>query len=265
MSYNNIVDIEAAYAIVREFTEPAATIIKHTNPCGTGIGTALSKAYAKAYAADPVSAFGGIIGLNRPVDKATAEQIGSLFTEAVIAPAYDEDALAVLTQKKNVRLLAADFGQSAKAVDMKKVSGGLLLQDADTFDAAQADMKVVTKRVPTPEVWRQLLLAWKVVKHVKSNAIVVAGNDQTYGIGAGQMNRVGAAAIALGQAGGKAQGAVLASDAYIPFRDTVDSAAAAGIAAIIQPGGSVKDDESIQAADEHGIAMVFTGVRHFKH
>ncbi|MDR3588984.1 MAG: bifunctional phosphoribosylaminoimidazolecarboxamide formyltransferase/IMP cyclohydrolase [Negativicutes bacterium] len=265
LSFNNIVDLEAAYAIVNEFSQPAATIIKHTNPCGTGIGADLAAAYAKAFAADPVSAFGGIIGLNRTVDKATAGQIADLFAEAVIAPAYDDDALAVLTQKKNVRLLTAAFGKSEHAVDIKRVSGGILLQDTDAVDSAPADLKVVTRRAPSPAEQEQLLFAWKVAKHVKSNAIVVASGDTTLGVGAGQMNRVGAAAIALGQAGDKAKGAVLASDAFFPFRDTVDAAAKAGITAIIQPGGSVRDDESIQAADENGIAMIFTGVRHFKH
>lgn len=265
LSFNNIVDVEAAYAIVNEFTDPAATIIKHTNPCGTGIGKTLSEAYAKAYTADPVSAFGGIIALNRSVDKITAEQIGGLFAEAVIAPDYDEDALAILTQKKNLRLLTADFDKSVNAVDIKKVSGGILVQDTDVYDVPETDMKVVSKRAPTSAELRQMLFAWRVVKHVKSNAIVVAADDQTLGIGAGQMNRVGAAGIALTQAGDKVQGAVLASDAFFPFRDTVDAAAKAGIKAIIQPGGSVKDEESIQAADEYGIAMIFTGVRHFKH
>ncbi|HMM20082.1 MAG TPA: bifunctional phosphoribosylaminoimidazolecarboxamide formyltransferase/IMP cyclohydrolase [Selenomonadales bacterium] len=265
LSFNNIVDVEAAYAIVKEFTGPAAAIIKHTNPCGTGIGETLADAYAKAYEADPVSAFGGIIGFNRPVDKATAEAVSGLFAEAVVAPDYDEAALAILTQKKNVRLLAADFGPAAGAVDMKKVSGGLLVQDADLRDAARSEMRVVSKRAPGEAEWRQLEFAWTVVKHVKSNAIVVAAGDRTLGVGAGQMNRVGAANIALAQAGEQADGAVLASDAFFPFRDTVDAAAKAGITAIIQPGGSVRDEESIQAADEHGIAMVFTGVRHFKH
>jgi phosphoribosylaminoimidazolecarboxamide formyltransferase / IMP cyclohydrolase len=265
LSFNNIVDLEAAYAIASEFPRPVATIIKHTNPCGTGTGTDLATAYAKAYAVDPVSAYGGIIGLNREVDKATAEQIADLFAEAVIAPSYDPEALAVLTQKKNVRLLTADFGKSEQAVDIKKVSGGILLQDSDVFDAAPEDLKVVTRRAPSPAEKEQLAFAWKVAKHVKSNAIVVAAADATVGVGAGQMNRVGAAAIALAQAGEKAKGAVLASDAFFPFRDTVDAAAKAGITAIIQPGGSVRDEESIQAADEHGIAMIFTGVRHFKH
>lgn len=266
LSFNNIVDVEAAYGIVGEFEQPAAAIIKHTNPCGTGIGKTLSEAYEKAYEADPVSAFGGIVGLNREVDATTAGEISKIFIEAVIAPAFTPEALAILTKKQNIRLLTAEVADAdVTEFDIKKVSGGILLQDRDTRDAEIEDMKVVTKRPPTQAEWEQLMLAWRVVKHVKSNAIVVAANNQTLGVGAGQMNRVGAAAIALTQAGEKAKGAVLASDAFFPFRDTVDTAVAAGITAIIQPGGSVKDAESIQAADEHGIAMIFTGMRHFKH
>ncbi|WP_378956056.1 bifunctional phosphoribosylaminoimidazolecarboxamide formyltransferase/IMP cyclohydrolase [Pelosinus sp. sgz500959] len=266
LSFNNIVDVESAYSIVAEFDEPAAAIIKHTNPCGTGIGHTLSEAYEKAYQADPVSAFGGIIGLNREVDVVTAVQISKIFIEAVIAPSFSEDALAILSKKQNIRLLVADKLQSGcKQVDIKTVSGGMLIQERDVSIESSEDMKVVTKRQPSPEEWEQLMLAWKVVKHVKSNAIIVAGDHQTLGVGAGQMNRVGAAAIALQQAGEKTQGAVMSSDAFLPFRDTVDVAAKAGITAIIQPGGSMRDEESIQAADEHGIAMVFTGIRHFKH
>lgn len=266
LSFNNIVDIEAAYQIVAEFDDPAAAIIKHTNPCGTGIGATLAEAYRKAHEADPVSAFGGIVALNRPVDEATAGQIAEIFIEVVIAPAFDEAALAVLTAKKNIRLLAAPLlDLAAGRMDMKKVSGGMLLQNADTMDTARAAMQVVTKRQPTEDEWRQLLFAWKVVKHVKSNAIVVAAGDRTLGVGAGQMNRVGSAAIALEQAGEKAKGAVLSSDAFFPFRDSIDTCAKHGITAVIQPGGSVRDQESIDAANEHGIAMVFTGMRHFKH
>lgn len=266
LSFNNIVDLEAAYALAAEFTKPAVTIIKHTNPCGTGIASDLAEAYIKAYEADPISAFGGIIALNKAVDKVTAEKMSQLFVEAVIAPSFDEEALAILTKKKNIRLLECAMPEYAKKTfDLKKVSGGLLVQEADISDVCREDMKVVTKRQPTPEEWEQMLFAWKVVKHVKSNAIVVAGNGQTLGVGAGQMNRVGSAQIALEQAGKKAKGAVLASDAFFPFRDTIDVAAQAGITAIIQPGGSVRDEESVQAADEYGIAMVFTGMRHFKH
>jgi len=266
LSFNNIVDVEAAYNIVAEFDKPAAAIIKHTNPCGTGVGIDLAEAYAKAYQADPVSAFGGIIGLNREVDVATAVQISKLFAEAVIAPGYTKDALDLLTKKQNLRLLVAEKMQlDCKQIDIKTVSGGMLVQGKDVVVESYQDMKVVTKNQPSSEEWEQLVLAWKVVKHVKSNAIVIANDNQTLGVGAGQMNRVGAAAIALEQAGDKAKGAVLASDAFLPFRDTVDTAAKAGIKVIIQPGGSVRDQESIEAADEHGIAMVFTGIRHFKH
>ncbi|MBP2625703.1 MAG: Bifunctional purine biosynthesis protein purH [Firmicutes bacterium] len=266
LSFNNIVDVEAAYSIVAEFDKPAAAIIKHTNPCGTGIGSNLAEAYEKAYAADPLSAYGGIIGLNREVDVVTAVQISKLFIEAVIAPGFSEDALVILSKKQNIRLLVADMLQAdCKQADIKTVSGGMLIQERDMATELQSDMKVVTKRQPSSDEWEQLMLAWKVVKHVKSNAIVVAGDNQTLGVGAGQMNRVGSAAIALNQAGERTKGAVMSSDAFFPFRDTVDVAAKAGITAIIQPGGSMRDDESIQAADEQGIAMVFTGVRHFKH
>lgn len=266
LSYNNIVDVEAAYALAAEFEQPAAAIIKHTNPCGTGIGATLAEAYDKAYQADPVSAFGGIIALNREVDKATAGEISKLFAEVVIAPAFSEEALAILTQKKNVRLLAAPLPQpDTTRLDVKSVAGGVLLQQADMTTAPRGEMKAVTKRQPTQAEWEQLLFGWKVVKHVKSNAIVIVNDNKTLGVGAGQMNRVGAAGIALAQAGEHAKGAVLASDAFFPFADTVKAAAEAGITAVIQPGGSVNDEDSIKAADEYGIAMVFTGMRHFKH
>lgn len=266
LSFNNIVDIEASYNLVAEFTEPAAAIIKHTNPCGTGIGATLAEAYKKAYEADPVSAFGGIVALNRPVDLATANEIKQIFVEVVIAPSFDDDAFKILSEKKNIRLMTLPLPDlKSGRMDMKRVSGGLLLQQADTFDTERSAMRVVTKRQPTEDEWKQLLFAWKVVKHVKSNAIVVAGGDQTYGVGAGQMNRVGSAKIAFEQAGDKAKGAVLSSDAFFPFRDSIDECAKAGITAVIQPGGSIRDKESIEAADEHGIAMVFTDMRHFKH
>ena len=265
LSFNNIVDLEAAFKIAAEFDQPAATIIKHTNPCGTGIGSTVAAAYKKAYMADPVSAFGGIVAVNRTIDADTSRQISEIFIEAVIAPGFDSEAIEILTQKKNIRLLAAQINQDTKKLgfDMKRVTGGILVQDYDLPE--KTELRVVTKRPPTKEEMEQLQFAWKVVKHVKSNAIVVAGKDQTLGIGAGQMNRVGSAEIALSQAGEHAKGAVMASDAFFPFRDTVDAAAKAGITAIIHPGGSMRDEESIQAADEHGIAMVFTGVRHFKH
>ncbi|WP_346354839.1 bifunctional phosphoribosylaminoimidazolecarboxamide formyltransferase/IMP cyclohydrolase [Azotosporobacter soli] len=266
LSYNNIVDVEAAYQIVRDFSAPAVTIIKHTNPCGTAQADTIADAYQLALDADPVSAYGGIIGLNRVVDKAAAEKMSGLFVEAVIAPGFEVEALEVLMKKANVRLLAADFSDTDRTdQELKSVSGGVLLQERDLQTAPREAMRVVSKREPSEREWAELMLAWNVVKHVKSNAIVVAKDGATLGVGAGQMNRVGSAGIALAQAGAKASGAVLASDAFFPFRDSIDAAAAAGIKAIIQPGGSMRDDESIQAADEHGIAMVFTGMRHFKH
>lgn len=265
LSFNNIVDIEAAYRIVAEFREPAVAIIKHTNPCGTGIGTSMLDAYKKALSSDPVSAFGGIIALNGTVDGATAKEMSSLFVEAVIAPEYDKEALAVLMAKKNVRLLELPILKLENAYDMKKVSGGMLIQTRDDAFAKAEDMKVVTKKQPTATEWEQLIFAMKVVKHVKSNAILLAKDYKTVGVGAGQMNRVGSAEIAIKQAGDLAKGAVMASDAFFPFGDTVEAAAAAGITAIIQPGGSIRDEESIAAADKHGIAMVFSGLRHFKH
>jgi phosphoribosylaminoimidazolecarboxamide formyltransferase/IMP cyclohydrolase len=267
LSFNNIIDINAALELVREFPTPAAVIVKHTNPCGTACDQTIKEAYQKALAADPVSAFGGIIAVNRVIDAETAQAMAELFVEAIIAPEFTAEALVILQAKKNVRLLVTGGETLAPVLytDIKRVAGGLLLQNNDQFDNPRSQMTVVTKQQPTEAQWQDLLLTWKVVKHVKSNAIVVGKNGQTLGVGAGQMNRVGSAKIALEQAGEKAQGAVLASDAFFPFRDTLDTAAKAGITAIIQPGGSVRDEESIQAADEHGIAMVFTGVRHFKH
>ncbi|NLW24244.1 MAG: bifunctional phosphoribosylaminoimidazolecarboxamide formyltransferase/IMP cyclohydrolase [Clostridia bacterium] len=265
LSYNNIVDIEAAWTLVQEFEQPAACIIKHTNPCGTALGENLVEAYQRALAADPVSAFGGIIGLNRQVDKETAEKIAETFMEAVVAPGFAPDALEVLKKKQNLRLLEIEPVQEQSEYWLEKVSGGFLVQDLDKKTVNLEELQVVTEKKPTAAELEELLFAWKVVKHVKSNAIVVTKDRQTIGVGAGQMNRVGAANIAFKQAGEKVQGAVLASDAFFPFRDTVDAAAKAGIKAIIQPGGSIRDEESIQACNEHGITMVFTGVRHFKH
>lgn len=267
LSFNNIIDINAALELVREFEQPAAVVIKHTNPCGTAIGNTLVEAYKKAFDADAVSAFGGIVGLNREVDKATAEELSKPFLEAIIAPSFAQEALDILTKKANVRLLeTGDLAQPQnKSYDIKKVNGGILLQDIDLGMVNLADLQVVTERKPDEAELEELLFAWKVVKHVKSNAIVVSKDKQSIGVGAGQMNRVGSANIAFEQAGDKCQGAVLASDAFFPFRDTIDQAAKAGIKAIIQPGGSMRDEESIQAANEHGITMVFTGMRHFKH
>ncbi len=265
LSYNNIVDVDAAWQLVNEFAQPAAVIVKHTNPCGTAIGDTLEEAYARAYAADSVSAFGGIIAVNRPMNKATAEQVVQTFMEAVIAPSFDADAVEVLTTKKNLRLLEVGEKVANNELWIEKVSGGFLVQERDNHNLKVEDVKVVTEKVPTEEEMTELIFAWNIVKHVKSNAIVVTKDGQSIGVGAGQMNRVGSANIAFEQAGEKCKGAVLASDAFFPFRDTIDAAAAAGITAVIQPGGSVRDQESIDACNEHGIAMVFTGVRHFKH
>lgn len=266
LSYNNINDADAALQIVKEFTEPAAVAVKHMNPCGVGTGETIFDAFSKAFEADPVSIFGGIIALNREVDAETAKKLHEIFLEIIIAPSFSTAALEILTSKKNLRLLTIPFSeQQAGELKLTSIEGGLLVQEQDAFTLDDATISVPTKREPTKEEWQALKLGWKVVKHVKSNAIVVAGKDMTLGIGAGQMNRVGAAKIALEQAGEKANGAVLASDAFFPMDDTVEAAAKAGITAIIQPGGSIRDEDSIKKADEYGIAMVFTGVRHFKH
>lgn len=266
LSYNNINDANAAINLIREFQEPAVAAIKHMNPCGVGVGATLLEAFTKAYEADPVSIFGGIIAVNREVDRETAERMHDIFLEIVIAPSFSDEALAILTQKKNIRLLTLDFtAPNGKEKTLVSVNGGVLVQAADTYTLADAEWNVVTKREPTEKEREQLRFAWNVVKHVKSNAIVLAKNGMTVGVGAGQMNRVGAAKIAIEQAGEQAAGAVLASDAFFPMDDTVEAAAKAGITAIIQPGGSIRDADSIRKADEYGIAMVFTGVRHFKH
>ena len=266
LSYNNIQDGNAALQIVKEFEMPAAVAVKHMNPCGVGTGVTLEEAFDKAYAADSTSIFGGIIALNMEVDAATAEKLSNIFLEIIIAPSFSQEALDILTQKKNIRLLTIPFEQAKKdQFNVVSVEGGLLVQEPDSYGFADADIKVVTDREPTAEEWEALQLGWAVVKHVKSNAIVVTDSQMTLGVGAGQMNRVGAAKIAFEQAGDKAKGASLASDAFFPMSDTVEAAHAAGITAIIQPGGSIKDQDSIDKANEYGIAMVFTGVRHFKH
>ncbi|OPX83670.1 MAG: Bifunctional purine biosynthesis protein PurH [Pelotomaculum sp. PtaB.Bin104] len=267
LSYNNIGDLDSAFELVREFTEPAAVIVKHNNPCGCACSAQLHDAYLKALECDPVSAFGGIVALNRVVDAATAEEMAKIFLEVIIAPGYQDDALEILKKKSALRVLETGpiTGQTNDRFVYRKVNGGLLVQEADREVLRLPDLKVVTKRQPTQEEMDELIFAMTVVKHVRSNAIVVTGGRQLLGVGAGQMNRVGSAKIAFEQAGEKARGAMLGSDAFFPFRDTLDEAAKAGITAIIQPGGSIRDDESIAAADEHGIAMVFTGMRHFKH
>ena len=266
LSYNNISDADAALQIVKEFEGPAAVAVKHNNPCGVGTGETIFAAFSKAYEADSTSIFGGIIALNGEVDVETAKKLHEIFLEIIIAPSFSQAALEVLTSKKNLRLLTIPFNDNHVTEKvLTSVEGGLLVQDADAYTLADANITVPTKRQPTEEEWAALKLGWKVVKHVKSNAIVVSDSQMTLGVGAGQMNRVGSAKIALEQAGDRAHGAALASDAFFPMSDTVEAAAKAGITAIIQTGGSIRDEDSIKAADEHGIAMVFTGVRHFKH
>lgn len=266
LSYNNINDADAALQIVKEFSAPAAVAVKHMNPCGVGTGETGFEAFTKAFEADPVSIFGGIIAFNREVDAETAAKLHEIFLEIIIAPSFSEEALTILTAKKNLRLLTIPFNDAKKPeFKMTTIEGGLLVQEQDRYTLEDANVTIATKRQPTDAEWAALKLGWKVVKHVKSNAIVVTAEDMTIGIGAGQMNRVGAAEIALKQAGSKAEGAALASDAFFPMDDTVEAAAKAGITAIIQPGGSIRDADSIKKADEYGIAMVFTGVRHFKH
>ncbi|MBN1595084.1 bifunctional phosphoribosylaminoimidazolecarboxamide formyltransferase/IMP cyclohydrolase [candidate division FCPU426 bacterium] len=272
LSFNNIIDIQAALEPVKDFTEPAACIIKHTNPCGLAVGKDITEAFNKALAADAVSAFGGIVGLNRPCTAGIVDAMKDIFMECIIAPGFEPEALESLQNRKNIRLLETGLPgkngkglQSWQEMDLKRVTGGLLLQDWDRGMAAEGDLKVVTRRKPTEAEMLDLLFAWKVCKHVKSNAILLAKEGVTVGVGPGQTNRVGAAEIAVRMAGPKAKGSVLASDAFFPFRDGIDAAAKAGVTAVIQPGGSVKDEEVIAAANEHQIAMVFTGMRHFKH
>jgi len=264
LSYNNIIDTQAAWSLVKEYQEPACVIIKHTNPCGTAVAGKLEEAYDKALAADPVSAYGGIVAFNKKVDKASAEKVAKLFVEVIIAPGYDKGALEILQAKKNLRLLELPV-REAPEWQVKSVEGGFVVQETDQEASDWEELQVLTDKAPTPEQIEDLLFAWKVVKHVKSNAIVVAKDGCTVGVGAGQMNRVGSAAIALEQGGEKCRGAVMASDAFFPFKDTVEMAARYGISAIVQPGGSVRDQESIDECNRQGIAMVFTGVRHFKH
>ncbi|MEY8749997.1 bifunctional phosphoribosylaminoimidazolecarboxamide formyltransferase/IMP cyclohydrolase [Alkalicoccobacillus gibsonii] len=266
LSYNNIGDANAALEIVKEFSEPAAVAVKHMNPCGVGTGEKIEQAFNRAYEADSVSIFGGIIALNREVDAVTAEKMSTIFLEVIIAPSFTEEAKAILTKKKNIRLLQLAIETTEKAVNkVTSVQGGLLVQEEDKPEVDETSWTVPTKRQPTEDEWTALNLGWKVVKHVKSNAIVLTNGEMTVGVGAGQMNRVGAAGIAIEQAGERANGSALASDAFFPMGDTVEAAGKAGVKAIIQPGGSIRDEESIQKADEYGIAMVFTGTRHFKH
>jgi phosphoribosylaminoimidazolecarboxamide formyltransferase/IMP cyclohydrolase len=266
LSYNNLVDLEAARRIIAEFTDtPAATIIKHTNPCGTALGSTISEAYQKAFNADSTSAFGGIVALNRPIDAATASELTKTFLECVVAPGCEAEAQEILGKKSNVRVLILPDLSNGPKETVKAIAGGFLVQTSDDIIADTSQWQVVTERQPTNDELAELLFAWKVCKHVKSNAIVVTSDRTTLGVGAGQMNRVGSVKIALEQAGEKAKGATLASDGFFPFDDSVKTAAAAGITAIVQPGGSLRDKDSIKAANDLGLLMVLTGVRHFLH
>jgi phosphoribosylaminoimidazolecarboxamide formyltransferase/IMP cyclohydrolase len=267
LSFNNILDLDAAWRLVADIPEPACVIVKHTNPCGTGIGASAPEAFARAWACDPQSAFGGIVAFNRRVDPVAAAAVAGVFVEAVIAPGFEADAKKALAPKKNLRVMDMDTTSIHKVTgfDLRRVMGGVLAQEWDLHLLDRAKCEAVTKRKPTEDEWKALLLAWTVVKHVKSNAIVYATAVQTVGVGAGQMSRVDAAKFAALKAVLPLKGSVAASDAFFPFRDGVDEIARAGATAIIQPGGSVKDEEVIAAADEHGLAMVFTGVRHFRH
>ncbi|MFQ5601654.1 MAG: bifunctional phosphoribosylaminoimidazolecarboxamide formyltransferase/IMP cyclohydrolase [bacterium] len=270
LSFNNYLDLDAAVGCVQEFREPCAAIIKHTNPCGLAVGSALAGAYARAKATDPVSAFGSVVGLNKAVDEATARAISEIFTEVVVAPAFEPAALKILQTKKNIRLLEclAAAGHRAAGLDVKRVQGGVLIQDQDFFNLNDIKFTVITKRQPTDYEWQAMKLGWRIVKWVKSNAIVFTSNTATIGIGAGQMSRVDSTRLAVEKArqmGLDLTGTGVASDAFYPFSDGVEMAARAGATAIIQPGGSIRDPEVVETADQLNLAMVFTHVRHFRH
>jgi phosphoribosylaminoimidazolecarboxamide formyltransferase/IMP cyclohydrolase len=273
LSFNNILDLDSALNLVRDFDQPAAVVIKHNNPCGAAVGATLEEAFRKAYEGDPLSAYGGVLGFNREVDEATATQITEpgRFVECVIAPGFSNAAFRLLTTrptwKKSVRLLRTGplTPPRPDALDYRRVDGGLLVQQRELPEAATGELRVVTKKQPTEAEMADLLFAWVVCKHVKSNAIVLAKGGMLVGVGAGQMSRVDSVHLAVRKADERGRGSVLASDAFFPFRDNVDQAARAGVTAIIQPGGSMRDQDSIQACDEHGLAMVFTGMRHFRH
>lgn len=267
LSFCNLNDANGAVQALKEFKEPAAVAVKHSTPCGIGVGEDLYQAYMKAFNADPVSIFGGIVALNRTVDAKTAEEMNKIFIDIVIAPSYTEEALGILKKKKNIRIMKlADIEHIEPGkLDIKKVNGGILLQEEDQKDFDMQELKYVTEQKPSEEDMKNLMFAWKAVKHVKSNAIVIAKDNMTLGIGGGQVNRIWPTEMSLERAGEKAKGAVLASDAFFPFNDVVQAAAKAGIKAIIQPGGSLRDQDSIDECNKHGIAMVFTGMRHFRH
>jgi phosphoribosylaminoimidazolecarboxamide formyltransferase / IMP cyclohydrolase len=276
LSFTNLLDLDAAARIALEFSEPAAVVIKHTNPCGVATGATLAEAYVRAREADALSAFGGIVGLNRAIDVETARALTSTFIEAVIAPelADRDDVLSIVGAKPNLRVVTASFAGLASDRDVRSILGAWLVQTRDRVGEAADDWslsggtttpRVVTKRVPTPEEWQALRFAWRVCAHVKSNAVIFTSADRTLAVGAGQMSRVDAVKAAVMKAGDRLRGAVAASDAFFPFRDGLDAIATAGATAVVQPGGSVKDADVIAAADEHGLAMVFTGRRHFRH
>lgn len=265
MSYLNVLDTEAAWQLVSRFDRPAAVIVKHANPCGVALAPTILEAYTNAHQADPVSAFGGIIAVNGEVNEATANAISEVFTEVVIAPSFTVEALEILCAKPSLRVFEAVAPFGAMAIDVRSIDGGLLVQSVDEVSEPLDDFTVVTDRAPSADEWTSIMLAWQTVAATWSNAIVLAHGDTVVGIGGGQPNRVDAARLAIGRAGDRARGSVAASDAFFPFGDTVSALAAAGVTAISQPGGSVRDEESITAANTHGIAMVFTGVRHFRH
>ena len=267
LSYNNIGDTDGALETLKEFNEPTIVAAKHANPCGVGSASTLVEAYRRAYEADPVSIFGGIVAANREIDAATATEMAKIFLEVVVAPSFSKEALEILTKKKNIRLLQLPHisTKGISASKAKTVLGGLLIQDLDTLLLNEDELKVVTKRQPTETEMRDLMFAWKVVKHAKSNGIAIAKDLCTTGVGPGQVSRIWALENAIRQGGKRIPGSVMASDAFFPFSDCVEAAHHAGITAIIQPGGSVRDQESIEAADKYGIAMIFTGMRHFKH
>jgi phosphoribosylaminoimidazolecarboxamide formyltransferase / IMP cyclohydrolase len=268
LSYNNLVDLDAAWALVTEFHRPGVAIIKHNNPCGAAEQDVLADAYLKALACDPVSAFGGVIAINRVLDAATAEELSKLFVECIVAPGYEPAALEKFAAKKNLRLLEMQRGESVHELDIKRISGGFLVQDPDKHELAESDLRVATDRAPTAEEIRGLMFGWKVCKHVKSNAIVFAREGQTVGVGAGQMSRVDSVKIAVIKAATaklSLESSVVASDAFFPFPDGVEEAGTAGATAVIQPGGSMRDGDVIAAANKLGMAMVFSGVRHFRH
>lgn len=267
LSYNNIGDTDGALETLKEFTEPTIVAAKHANPCGVGSAPTLAEAFRKAYEADPVSIFGGIVAANREIDAETAELMSRIFLEVIVAPSYTKEALDILKQKKNIRLLQLEqiLRKDSQARKAKTVLGGLLIQDLDTVLLPENGLQVVTRRKPTETEMEDLLFAWKVVKHTKSNGIAIAKNKCTTGVGPGQVSRIWALENAIRQGGERIAGSVMASDAFFPFPDCVEAAQRAGITAIIQPGGSVRDQESVDAADKYGIAMIFTGMRHFKH